>query len=181
MTRARAQQRWLALILSSVVFFLVSCTAVTRTGMAVLSRDQAKVGDPPWSTVQIVVARPDGQLQITHWFPEETRHAVMAKASPLLPQGSGQLLDGDTTVSFRASEEGLPGPKSQLVEVTVDDAEEPSFFRYRAFADRIEPLYSRIDHQGYLFASLPVGVLVAWLIRALGRAWLKRLDRAAPA
>ena len=210
-------QRWLAVLLSSTVFFLVSCTAVTRLGMEVLSRDQAKVGAPPWHTVKLVLATPDGQLQLVNWEPAEQRNLALQRTSPLLPRESGTLEVGDTQLSYVAKPDG---PQAQIVEVSVRDPEVPSFFRYRVWVDEavwaghvlaaesatagavacsaksqpaaespcanvpeilppegvhIVPLYSRISHQGYTFASLPLGFAMAWLIRFMGRRWLRRL------
>ena len=213
-------QRWLAVLLSSTVFFLVSCTAVTRLGMEVLSRDQAKVGAPPWHTVKLVLATPDGQLHLVNWEPAGPRNLALQRASPLLPSESGTLEVGDTQLSYLAQPDG---PQAQIVEVTVRDPEVPSFFRYRVWVDEagraghvlaaesatagaavcgaksqpvaasscsagpdplppkgvhIEPLYSRISHQGYTFASLPLGLSLAWLVRFMGRRWLLRLIQA---
>ena len=125
-------QRWLAVLFSSTVFFLVSCTAVTKVGMEVLSRDQAKVGAPPWHTVKLVLATPDGQLQLVNWEPAVPRNLALQRASPLLPNESGALEVGDTKVSFEAQPDG---PNAQIVEVTVRDPEVPSFFRYRVQLD----------------------------------------------
>ena len=217
-TRHGRWQRWLAVLLSSTVFFLVSCTAVTRLGMEVLSRDQAKVGAPPWHTVKLVLAAPDGQLRLVGWEPAAQRNLALQRASPLMPSESGALEVGDTQVSYLAQPDG---PQAQIVEVTVRDPEVPSFFRYRVWVGEagraghpaaasasaaaacsansqllaespcanepetlppegvhIEPLYSRIDHQGYLFASLPLGFALAWLIRLMGKRWLRRLNQA---
>ncbi len=218
-TRHGHWQRWLAVWLSSTVFFLVSCTAVTRLGMEVLSRDQAKVGAPPWHTVKLVLAAPGGQLQLVNWEPAAQRNLALQRASPLLPNESGTLEVGDTQLSYVAQPDG---PQAQIVEVTVRDPEVPSFFRYRVWVDEagraghpaaasasaaaacsansqllaespcangpeilppegvhIEPLYSRISHQGYTFASLPLGLALAWLIRFMGQRWLRRMDRSA--
>lgn len=211
-----AWPRWLAVLLSSTLFFLVSCTAVTRLGMEVLSRDQAKVGAPPWHTVKLVLATPDGQLHQVDWEPAGPRNLALQRASPLLPSEAGTLEVGDTQLSYVAQPDG---PHAQIVEVTVRAPDVPSFFRYRVQVDeaqrtqpgfgrrpdgaalpctplpavespcaepgplppdgvRIEPLYSRIGHQGYMFASLPLGVALAWAIRFLARRWLRRLDGA---
>ena len=70
--------------------FLDSCTAVTRLNMAYLSRKHAKVGAPPWPSVKLVLAKPDGQLQMTNWEPAGQRSAALHSASPWLPFGSGQ-------------------------------------------------------------------------------------------
>ena len=85
-----AWPRWLAVLLSSTLFFLDSCTAVTRLNMAYLSRKHAKVGAPPWPSVKLVLAKPDGQLQMTNWVPAGQRSTALHSASPWLPFGSGQ-------------------------------------------------------------------------------------------
>ena len=132
---------------------------------------QASRGEAPWPAARAVAVLPNGQLKLKLMAMDDMLRFVAANPNTgfLLPGPKGVVHEAGYTVEAHytvTSVEGEGASAQQIIEVdALRDPERAAFFRYRAPAGGIEPIYSRISTQGHVFG---------WLLRIWGRSMRAR-------
>ena len=160
-----------ALVLSSGLFFPVSCTMSLFAGTHLIANQDARDAhrnDIPHPNAYLVATVP-GASKPFEAFPLSRLDEFKNKnpqASFLLPTSSGEFPTGprSATVSFVAtpSQQG-----TQIVEVSLHD-ETGTFFRYEASRHTIKPIYTKLWYHGYMFRAFPYALVIAIALYFIG-------------
>jgi hypothetical protein len=173
--------RTAALVLSSSLFFPVSCTTGLVVGTSIIAIADARDavhGEKPHSQAYMIAALPADPPKIVAFPLYELGQykEINPNASFLLPAESGTFpfgSDGDT-ISYVAKRKDA---ETQIVEVTRQ-GESEAFFRYEATAKAIKPMYSKLWHHGYMFGAFPYALAFAAVLYFIGKRMRRGLSDA---
>lgn len=175
--------RWIFIVLGSVWFFPVSCTTGTVAGYnlaAILDARDASRGDEMHYAFSVAVEDEGGyrlmRLQdVEEW--QQLRAEAPDEYPPLdflLPPPKDQKKPPGIVYTRYAILEQTP--QEQLVEVVDSDDDRTVWSRYRATANGVTPVSSRMQYVGYAFTGFFWGFIGAfglYLFGVVGR-WLMR-------
>jgi hypothetical protein len=177
--------RTLALLLSSGGFFLVSCSSSLFLGVQVIADSDARDvagGDQVHEWFEIALAPGDeGQAFKVIELRRLPELQQGGEDYSLLMPASGDSVGEDpyrieyTVLEQTGSELVGPdeGDAEQLIEVYTSNDDVSAWSRYRATRTTIEPISSRMLHPGYMFASMPWALGIAFAIYFLGKLLLR--------
>ena len=185
--------RVLAVVLTSKVFFLASCTGGMVLGqLGSTGIESGKHGDrvrPLDKRMAVIATVPDPKRPSERKVVETALHDLekFKKDNPgysfLLPAGKGELSDQGTLVRTDYSV-AAAGADKVLVETRYHDDEHHVLGRYAATSKEVEPLYTRTNHDFVDFMTgMFIGVPLAFLLALLGYllTWWQKRTEAAPA
>lgn len=173
--------RIVGLVLSSGLFFPVSCTTATYIGTHILShlhaRDVAN-GETPYSFFHVLAHRPVTSATVSVLHLAELDQFIQHDEtySFLMQELEGEIKEGDF-VLYNYHVTQLDDEK-QMIEVNLVGDDTGATSRYIAERTQIRPQYSRIFSIGHMIGSLPYAIGFTFILWLTGKYLLRRTNTA---
>ncbi|MFZ5572062.1 MAG: hypothetical protein ACOZF0_16810 [Thermodesulfobacteriota bacterium] len=174
-------KKWLVAIVSSVLFFPVSCATGLVVGTKVIAKldeRDARKGDPVHTRFSVVLesSGESGPLQLLRLEDATRQESDMKGKSFRMSRPDGSLDTGHSHVTYRVLDDFDTG---QLVEVVESyrDGDLTIWSRYRATPSTVTPEFSKMFYFGYMFQAGPYAVVAALLLYLIGRYAKRRLNQ----